>query len=96
VPVSPAMSSGVSPAAGVGPPPGVRLGDHVAGRSGRRRDGFVRNGQQWAVEHARTDGSPNVRLTSPDHRPGAASVTLPAWYVRDHVELGYAVTAHRA
>src|SRR5664279_12824 len=71
-------------------------GYEPAGRSGRRRDGFVRNGQQWIVEHARVDGSLTVRFTGPDHRPGAASVTLPAWYVRDHVELAYAVTAHRA
>ena len=71
-------------------------GYEPAGRNGRRRDGFVRNGQQWIVEQARADGSLTVRLTGPDGRPGAASVTLPAWYVRDHVELGYAVTAHRA
>lgn len=66
-----------------------------AGPSGRRSDGYVRNGQRWQVAQARTDGSLTVRLLGPDNRPTAASVTLPAWYVAEHVELGYATTAHR-
>lgn len=67
-----------------------------AGRSGRRSDGYVRNGQRWIVEQVRQDGSLTVRLLGPDNHPTAASVTLPAWYVAEHVELGYASTAHRS
>jgi len=65
-------------------------------RAGRRSEGFVRNGQQWSVERARTDGSLTVRLLGSDGLAGAAQVTLPAQYVADHVDLGYATTAHRA
>ena len=63
---------------------------------GRRADGFVRNGQQWVVDRARNDGSLTVRLLDSAGRPGATAVTLPAGYVRQHVELAYATTAHRA
>lgn len=69
------------------------------GRSGRRSGGFVRNGQQWAVGRAHDDGSLTVRLLDTSTgRPvaGAASVTLPAGYVAEHVELAYAATAHRS
>ncbi|WP_354531983.1 MobF family relaxase [Nakamurella sp. UYEF19] len=65
-------------------------------RAGRRSEGFVRNGQQWSVERARTDGSLTVRLLGADGLAGAAQITLPAHYVAHHVELGYATTAHRA
>jgi hypothetical protein len=59
-------------------------------RSGRA---WVRNGDRWTVARVHTDGSMELR------RHGArwaASVTVPAAYVGEHVELGYAVTAHRA
>ncbi len=59
----------------------------------RRRDGFVRNGQRWTVERAHRDGSLTIRLHAQDH---AAPITLSAPYVHDHVDLGYATTAHRA
>ncbi len=65
-------------------------------RAGRRSEGFVRNGQQWSVERARTDGSLTVRLLGNDGQTGASQVTLPAQYVAHHVDLGYATTAHRA
>jgi len=65
-------------------------------RAGRRSEGFVRNGQQWSVERARTDGSLTVRLLGSDGLEGAGQVTLPAQYVAHHVDLGYATTAHRA
>ena len=39
----------------------------------------------------RSDGTIDVRRTN-----GAGGATLPAAYVREHVELGYATTAHRA
>ena len=64
-------------------------------RSRLRGDGFVRNGQRWRVERAHRDGSLTVRLLTGD-RPGTVPVTLTAAYVRDHVDLGYATTAHRA
>ena len=62
---------------------------------GRRADGFVRNGQQWVIDRARRDGSLAVRLLDSDGQPGATAVTLPATYVRRHVELAYATTVHR-
>ncbi|HEY5877875.1 MAG TPA: AAA family ATPase, partial [Nakamurella sp.] len=63
--------------------------------SERLGDGFVRNGQRWQVQRAHRDGSLTVRLLDAG-RPGASAVTLSAAYVREHVDLGYATTAHRA
>jgi hypothetical protein len=57
------------------------------------RGGWVRNGDRWTVTRVHKDGSMQVQ------RLGVAigaSVTLPAAYVAEHVDLGYAVTAHRA
>jgi len=59
-------------------------------RTGRR--GWVRNGDRWTVLYVRRDGGLEVR---PEDRR-RASVVLPAAYVAEHVDLGYAVTAHRA
>ncbi len=63
--------------------------------TGRRGDGFVRNGQRWQVERAHGDGSLTVRLQTVS-QSGTVPITLSAAYVRDHVDLGYATTAHRA
>ena len=53
--------------------------------------GWVKNGDDWIVRETRDDGS--VRLT----RPNSGEVAiLPATYVAEHLELGYASTAHRA
>ncbi|MDR1188485.1 MAG: AAA family ATPase [Bifidobacteriaceae bacterium] len=60
----------------------------VAGRSG-----WVRNGDRWTVAKVHGDGAVTVQRAG--HRRGAA-VVLPATYVAQHLELGYAVTAHRA
>jgi hypothetical protein len=57
------------------------------------RGNWVRNGERWRVIDARSDGTLHVQR--PGQRVGA-SVVLPAGYVTEHVELGYAVTAHRA
>lgn len=57
-------------------------------RTGR---GWVKNGDDWVVTATREDGS--LRVTQPG---GGAAAVLPAEYVREHVELGYASTAHRA
>jgi len=59
----------------------------LAGRS------WVRNGDRWNVVDVRRDGSMLAR------RAGSSwgtSVLLPADYVAEHVELGYAVTSFRA
>ena len=66
------------------------------GASRTRWAGFVRNGQRWRVDRVRRDGSLTVRLLDDSGGTGAAAVTLPAEYVREHVQLAYAITAHRA
>lgn len=53
---------------------------------------WVRNGHRWRVLRVHRDGSMTVRRQH--GRP--ATLTLPADYVATHVDLGYAVTAHRA
>lgn len=72
-------------------------GDTVITRKNDRRlvagRGWVRNGDRWTVLDVRTDGAVVVR------RLGATrgcSVLLPAAYVAEHLELGYAVTSYRA
>jgi hypothetical protein len=57
------------------------------------RGGWVRNGDRWTVTQVHTDGSMQVRRAGVDV---GGSVTLPAAYVAEYVDLGYAVTAHRA
>lgn len=59
-------------------------------RVGRR---WVRNGDRWTVTEVRHDGSLILRRTG---RKWGASVVLPADYVSEHLDLGYAVTSHRA
>ncbi|MEV1130516.1 MobF family relaxase [Agromyces sp. NPDC049794] len=59
-------------------------------RAGRR---WVRNGDRWTIATVRRDGGLEVQRPE---RPWRGTVVLPAAYVRRHVELGYAVTAHRA
>lgn len=73
------------------------IGDTIITRRNDRRlnsgRGWVRNGDRWTVTDVRDDGSLTVRRAGT--RPGGA-VVLPAGYVAEHVDLGYAVTAHRA
>lgn len=57
------------------------------------RGGWVRNGDRWTVTRVHNDGSTQVRRLGVDF---GGTVTLPAAYVAEHVDLGYAVTAHRA
>ncbi|NSC25719.1 AAA family ATPase, partial [Streptomyces albus subsp. chlorinus] len=72
-------------------------GDRVVTRANDRRlrthDGrqWVRNGDTWRVEAVEEDGG----LTAVHDRTGRR-VTLPAGYVAQAVELGYAVTKDRA
>ncbi|HWL97360.1 MAG TPA: MobF family relaxase [Nocardioidaceae bacterium] len=83
---------------------GVRLhdgntagaGDWVLTRDNHRhllthggRD-FVKNGDRWIVTARHPNGSLTVR-----HQQHRGTVTLPADYVAEHVELAYATTAHR-
>lgn len=60
-------------------------------RTGTGRD-WVRNGETWRITDVRDDGSITIR--KPGRRFGA--IVLPAGYVAEHIDLGYAVTAHRA
>ncbi|RII99063.1 AAA family ATPase, partial [Clavibacter michiganensis] len=75
----------------------AHVGDVIATRrnesllriqNGRDR---VKNGDLWQVARIGADGSLDVV-----HRDHAAPVTLPAGYVREHVELGYARTISRS
>ncbi|WP_446686071.1 MobF family relaxase [Microbacterium arthrosphaerae] len=59
-------------------------------RAGRT---WVRNGDRWSVVALRRDGGMLVRRSG---RAWGATVALPAAYVAEHVDLGYAITAHRA
>ncbi|MFF2633489.1 MobF family relaxase [Microbacterium sp. NPDC058021] len=73
------------------------VGDIVITRKNDRRlrsgRDWVRNGARWKVVAVRSDGSLRVRNTD---RAGARPIHLPAEYVAENVELGYAVTAYRA
>lgn len=72
-------------------------GDLVITRRNDRRlrsgNSWVRNGDRWIVTKLREDGSVTIRPTS---RRFGGSIVLPAAYVAEHLDLGYAVTAHRA
>ena len=71
------------------------IGDQVVTRQNNRRMAtgkrWVRNGDQWSVTGSHCDGSLTLQRLR-----GTAKVHLPADYVREHVELAYASTAHRA
>ncbi|GAA2963047.1 MobF family relaxase [Microbacterium schleiferi] len=73
------------------------VGDVVITRKNDRRlrsgSNWVRNGSRWRVTAVRRDGSLRVRNTD---RIGARPLWLPAEYVTENVDLGYAVTAYRA
>jgi conjugative relaxase-like TrwC/TraI family protein len=87
------------------------VGDRVVTRRNNRRlrtdHGYVHNGDLWTIAHVNPDGSLLV-VPEPSHHTdhdngddttkgtAPAPVRLPARYVRDHVELGYATTIHRA
>ncbi|MFS2282061.1 MobF family relaxase [Microbacterium sp. OR21] len=54
---------------------------------------WVRNGSRWIVTAVREDGSVSIR---PVARRFGGGIVLPADYVAEHLDLGYAITAHRA
>ncbi|WP_166880658.1 MobF family relaxase [Salinibacterium sp. ZJ450] len=59
-------------------------------RAGRE---WVRNGDRWLVSAVKADGAMMVRRVG---RRWGGAIVLPAEYVAENVELGYAVTAYRA
>ena len=73
------------------------VGDTVITRHNDRRlhvaGSWVRNGDRWTVAGVNPNGSIDVRRSG--RRRGSAA-RLPAEYVKSYVELGYAVTSHRA
>ena len=74
----------------------VSEGDVIITRRNDRRlslsaTDFVANGDRWTVASVRGDGGLDVRHSSSHRR-----VTLPAGYVAEHVQLGYATTVHGA
>ncbi|WP_286929901.1 MULTISPECIES: MobF family relaxase [Aeromicrobium] len=74
------------------------IGDWIITRKNDRRirtlrSGWVRNGDRWRVTDLRMDGSMVVRRLDRKH---SGAVVLPAAYAAEHVDLGYAITAHRA
>ena len=75
------------------------VGDRIVTRGNDRRlrtpSGWVHNADLWNVTRRHRDGS--LTVTAADDTPSRAKpVQLPAEYVRDNVELGYATTIHRA
>ena len=87
----------------------VRLADGVRASVGdlvitRRNDrtlrtmssGWVKNGDRWRITQIRKDGSVVIRRLDPRGNRRQGSTVLPADYVGEHVDLGYAITAHRA
>ncbi len=61
--------------------------------------GHVRNGDLWTVTGVHADGSIDVSARprpGQDNSVAGQHVRLPASYVREQVELGYAATVHRA
>jgi conjugative relaxase-like TrwC/TraI family protein len=75
----------------------VSEGDLIITRHNDRRlrngSTWVRNGDRWTVTRVRSDGSITIR---PSGRRFGGAIVLPAAYVADFVDLGYAITAHRA
>ncbi|MGE0306832.1 MAG: MobF family relaxase [Acidimicrobiia bacterium] len=74
------------------------VGDLIITRQNHRRiravrGGWVKNGDRWRVTEVNHDGSIVAQRLGTKL---GGSVVLPADYVAEHVDLGYAVTAHRA
>jgi conjugative relaxase-like TrwC/TraI family protein len=91
------VASGSVSADGVAVSGGTRagVGDQVVTRQNNRAlstgKHWVRNGDHWRVADSHADGSLTLQ-----RRHGAGLVHVPVHYVREHVELAYASTAHRA
>lgn len=76
------------------------VGDLVVTRLNDRRlstgRAWVKNGDRWQVTRRYDDGSLAVRRLGRGDRLHGKALVLPARYVREEVELGYAATVHRA
>src|SRR5699024_6195679 len=76
------------------------VGDLVVTRLNERRLSigrtWVKNGDRWQVTHRYDDGSLAVRRLGRGDQPHGKALVLPAKYVREELELGYASTVHRA
>ena len=96
-------------AAGTVEPVGVPLrdgttagvGDEVATRDNDRclttgNGRWVKNGDRWQVSGRFANGSLAVRRLERTGAPYGQAIVLPADYVLEQVELGYATTVHRA
>ncbi|WP_091414938.1 MobF family relaxase [Friedmanniella luteola] len=72
------------------------VGDTVITRSNQRQlrttaDDWVKNGDRWTVQHVSAAGGLQVK-----HLRTGRTTALPAGYVHNSVELGYATTIHGA
>ncbi|MDQ4114543.1 MAG: relaxase domain-containing protein [Actinomycetota bacterium] len=72
------------------------VGDTIITRHNQRRlavsgTDWVKNGDRWTITRIRRGGALTVR-----HATTGLTAVLPADYVADHVELGYASTVHTA
>lgn len=87
---------GVATASG----PVIGVGDRIITRANDRRlkthTGYVRNGDLWTVTALGHDGSATVTRVTGHAGTTEGTVVLPARYVAEHVDLGYATTTHRA
>jgi hypothetical protein len=78
------------------------MGDVIVTRENARRirsaDGrWVRNGDTWQVTAVHADGALTLRNAGAEiDASKRRQVVLDAHYVAEHVQLGYAITAHRA
>ncbi|WP_051274926.1 MobF family relaxase [Cellulomonas sp. URHD0024] len=82
----------------------VGVGDRIVTRRNDRTlrplacgpHAYVRNGDLWIVTDTQPDGSVTASRTRSAAGTDSATVLLPAGYVQHDVELGYAITTHRA
>lgn len=75
------------------------VGDLVVTRLNDRRlttgRAWAKNGDRWQVTRRYDDGSLAVRRLGRGDQPNGKALVLPAKYVREELELGYASTVHR-
>ncbi|MFT4081388.1 MAG: MobF family relaxase [Nocardioides sp.] len=77
------------------------VGDLVVTRRNERRlttsgRGWVKNGDRWQITQRYSDDSLAVRRLGKRDIPHGRALRLPAEYVSDDLELGYASTTHQA
>lgn len=89
-------STASGPEVGLADGNGASAGDIIVTRRNSRRlvisrSNWVKNGDRWRVEQVLAGGSLVAR-----HLGLGRSVELPAGYVAEHVQLGYATTVHGA